>query len=174
MERTQESDLTLILLVFWWLNEAFELHVDVDLDAKKKSYLQEHQLQLANTWSKIIQKHRLNLSSDSTSGSDILGVSLIGCITSARRSIQQHTHPSYFSSWAKLLYLAGKVYSLCFGRFSPTHTTMITWGGGYWTSGMHQHILAFTPHLIGVPEHLRRWFESPRCIVTHLHLHLEL
>lgn len=72
MERTQESDLTLILLVFWWLNEAFELHVDVDLDAKKKSYLQEHQLQLANTWSKIIQKHRPRLSSDSTSGPDIL------------------------------------------------------------------------------------------------------
>lgn len=52
MERTRESELTLILLVFWWLNEAFELHIYMDFDAKEKSYLQEHQLQLANTWKK--------------------------------------------------------------------------------------------------------------------------
>ncbi len=78
MKRTWESDLTLILLVFWWLNEAFELHVDVNLDAKEKSYLQEHQLQLTNTCSKRLQEPHLRLhlhmtlKSDSNCGQDIL------------------------------------------------------------------------------------------------------
>lgn len=78
LERTWESDLTLILLVFWWLNEAFELYVDVNLDAKEKSYLQEHQLQLTNTCSKRLQKPHLRLhlhmvlKSDSKCEQDIL------------------------------------------------------------------------------------------------------
>lgn len=56
LEIENEKDhLTLIFLVFWWLDEAFELHIDMDFDTQEQSHFQQHQLQLTNTCRKQYQ-----------------------------------------------------------------------------------------------------------------------
>ena len=51
MARLNPERLTFALLVLGGLNQALELHIDVDLDAHQQSHLEQHELELTDTCS---------------------------------------------------------------------------------------------------------------------------
>lgn len=55
-EFVHEDILTHIRLLLWWLQQFDELNVDVNLDTKDQAHFYQHQLKLADTWSRSTKR----------------------------------------------------------------------------------------------------------------------